>query len=194
LSVWVCQRYILALLGATLAMGGHLYISTGTGDWLAPQRIGSSLGGGLIFGHLVAWTVILVGEIPRIWQARVWRILLAVCGVLAGTLSWWSYSVLILYNTSPDWVWLALGGAALAAGFLWTWQWPYAFRVVFTSGLLAVPVITTYQLYLITLNTPSPNMALLYFNPSRPQLIPIAIAAFVLLIALFGHIRPNRAA
>lgn len=191
----ICQRYFLSLLGAALAMSLHLYMATGAGgEWLAPQRIGSSLGGGLIFGHLVALTVVLVGELPHAWNAHHWRLLLAICSVLAGTISWWGYSFLILYNTSPDWLWLALGGIALSVGFLWTWQWKYAVRVAFTSVLLAIPVLASYQLYLMTLSTSSPHIALLYFDPSRPQLIPSVTAAFVLPIALFGHVRPNRSA
>ncbi|QPC80710.1 hypothetical protein G4Y79_13415 [Phototrophicus methaneseepsis] len=185
------KRHMLALFGASVAMALHIYLSFDNQGWLALARIGTALGHGLLFGHVVALLVTgLLVMIPRI-QFIVLRICAAcLWGVAFGTLAWWVHVGLLLQQPTPDFGVLLIGGVALSAGFILCGlrKLPFWLRMLITAGPLFVVIVVTYQNYFATLAQPSPETALLYFRPDYPNMVWWVGGIFSLLIAFFGTV------
>lgn len=118
----VFWRYLFALLGGSLAMGLHVFLSFRGVSWFDLQRWDHALSVGLLFGHAFAFLVILGNEYPRrLWG--IWSFWLIVVGslivnLLVGVIVWMTYHLLFLLNTSPDWNVLLVGAAAISFGLL----------------------------------------------------------------------------
>src|SRR5689334_11154897 len=104
-------RYSLAFLGGFLAIFAHIYLYTGRGNWLAPQRLAPALGNALIFAHIFVLMIYLAHEKRLAWPLRI--ILCLILGILA----WWAHLFFYLYQTMPDLLTLTLGGFGLSIGF-----------------------------------------------------------------------------
>jgi len=176
----------------------HIFLSFGTGVWFAPQRWGSAVSGALMFAHVVGFTVLVARDVPRslIDNWPVWKRLLvsSIGGGLMGTLAWWTHSTLFLFNTTPDWAVLLLGGTGLSIGFVLAGvkhnQMPIHLigTVILTSIAIYLPIFAAFQQFQTSINASSPAMALLYFSPRFPQFVYMIGIPFALCIAVFGHL------
>jgi hypothetical protein len=183
--VW---RYSFAFLGGFLAMFVHIYLLFGRGDWLAPQRLSDAIGNALIFAHIVALMVIVARYSPEKFPKPI-----SIIGaILLGTLAWWSHTFFFLFNTSPDWTVLLIGGIGLSAGFILAQflQLPNRFIKMTIATLISaiaiyLPIYFSYQNHLATGNL---SQALLYFRADDPEHLYLIGIPFALSIAFFGHL------
>lgn len=92
-------RYHTALIGATLAMSLHVYLSYGGAPFFAPARVFSSIGSGLMFGHVIAWVPVTPMRLIQRRGAtfRLWGGLLA---IILALIAYWTHHGLFLANTS----------------------------------------------------------------------------------------------
>lgn len=186
-TVW---QYVFALLGGSLAMGLHVYLSFRGVGWLAPQRIWDALGAGLMFGHAFAFMVIFSSDTPRrlrgIWSKWLLMPSSLLLSLAFGASAWLSHTVLLLLNTSPDWGIILIGAAGLSLGLLlntWFDLSPWLAMPLMIAAVIA-SIMLPYQRFLATINTAEPTMALLYFASNRPW-IPWSISGvFAVLLAL----------
>jgi len=184
------RRYVFALLGGSLAMGLHVYLSFREVGWLSPQRIGNALSAGLLFGHAFAFLVIFSSDVPRrlsgIWQK--WLLISSslLLGLIFGALAWLSHTVLLLLNTSPDWDIILIGAAGLSLGLLlnaWFDLSPWLAMPLMIAAVIA-SIMLPYGRFQATFNTAEPAMALLYFASNRPWVPWITSGVFAVLLAL----------
>lgn len=190
-------RYALALLAGGIAMFAHVFLSFRMQGWFAPQRWSSAIAGGLMFGHGLAFMVLLARDVPLRLHGPVWRrVLLSLLGGLFfGTLAWWSHVTLLLLNTNPDWGVLLLGGAGLSAGFIVAGARPgkqpgwLRFAVLLlTMAAVFLPIYVSFQSYLTSINTPKIAQALLYFEQDNPEHVWLIGLPFAFVIALLGQL------
>ena len=186
--VW---RYVFALLGGGLAMGVHIFVTFRAGG--AP-RLGNAISIGLVFGHLVAFLVILADEYPRrlhpLWPGWMRLFISGILGLGIGTLTWATFALLFLQIDSPDWGVLALGGFGLAFGFWVTANFNMPGWLAFLITTIAVygPIFVAFNNFWNKTGDPPP--ALLFYD-SFTEVYTLGIP-FALLVALGGHARAIR--
>jgi hypothetical protein len=186
--------YRFAFLGGFLAIFAHIYLYAGRGNWLAPQRLAPALGNALIFAHIFALMIYLAHEKRLPWPLR-----LTLCLIL-GILAWWAHLFFYLYQSSPDWLTLLLGGLGLSLGFALSALTPppnsgevgrglLRFGLAFLLSALTIylPIYWSYQNFLATI-TSSPAQALLYFQADNPEHVYLIGIPFALCLAFFGNI------
>ncbi len=189
-------RYQVSLLAGFLAMFAYVYLTFRIDGWFAPQRWGNALSAGLIFGHGLAFMVLLARDIPLLLRNR-WpvlaRLLSLFAGITVGTLAWWAHMTFFLFNTSPDWMILLLGGVGLSAGFVVAGWFNGRGRVraialmLLTSAAVFTPIAFAHQRYLVTVNTPEIAQALLYFELDNPEFLWLIGLPFALCIGFIGQ-------
>jgi hypothetical protein len=191
----IVRRFLLALLGGFLAMGGHIYLTFYSAEWISPQRIGNSIAAGLIFGIVVGLMVVLASEYPArlraVWSVPARLALALASGVILGTLAWFSYSYLMLQIEAPDWSVLLFGGIGLSAGFVLSGMvnLPRLVSIGITALAIYVPIFVTFQNYMATVYSRPPALALLYYAPNREWMVFATGIPFALVIALLGQMR-----
>lgn len=183
----VVWRYLIAFLGAGLAMWlNTFYTFRATGSEYLVMRWSNSLSFALLFGHMVAFVVLLGSEYParmrNYWPRQFHIPATALLGFGLGVLTWALYTVLVLTRTDLNWGLMILGGLGLGLGFV-------------VSGIFDLPgwlaaattAIATYiPLYLAFDRFQSgAGQSLLYYDKAG-DIYAITIP-FVLLIALGGH-------
>src|SRR5687767_3378754 len=120
MSLWL--RYQLALAGGFLAMSAHIFLAFSRTVWFTPQHIGSAISAGLLFGHVVAFMVLVARDLPlwlrdKNWSTWLIRLLTVIGGIILGTAAWWVHITLTLLQSNPDWLTLIGGGIGLSFGF-----------------------------------------------------------------------------
>jgi hypothetical protein len=199
-------RYQLALVGGFLAMSAHIFLVFSRSAWFTPQRIGSTIAAGLLFGHVVALMVLVARDLPlwlrdKNWSQWLIRALSVIGGIALGTLAWWVHITLTLLQSNPDWLILLLGGMGLSFGF---WMMPIfgdlqkgvtryaptrmALSVLITTVATFLPIYFAFQNYLNSFNTPLQAQALLYFQADNPEHVWLIGLPFALAIAIFGQL------
>jgi hypothetical protein len=183
--VW---RYSLAFLGGFLAMFIHIFLLFGRGDWFAPQRLSDAIGNALIFAHFVALMVIVARDLPE----KIPKPISIIVAILLSTLAWWSHTFFFLYNTTPDWTILLMGGIGLSTGFILAQFLKLQNRFIKTTIAMLItaiaiylPIYLTYQGHLATRNL---SQALLYFRADDPEHLYLVGIPFALSIAFFGQL------
>jgi serine/threonine-protein kinase len=178
-------RYVFALIGGWLAVGGHVYLTYRSEAIFTPQRWANAIGFGLTYGFLIGFLVLLASECPlRLrgfwpWWARL--LVGAVLGWWMATITWGAYTYLFLQQP-PDWGVMQYAGAGLALGFIVSGMLPLKGWQAFLLTAIAtyLPIYTTFQSFLREF-TP----AVLYYDfPEQVFTIGIPVA---LLISLGGH-------
>ncbi len=168
-------RFLLAVLGGTLAMGMNVYATFRTQDFFSPQRISNSLSFGLSFGLFIGVLVLLTDEIPSrtrgfwsLWQRLLFSVVL---GTGWATLTWAMARYLYQYQAA-DWQLSLFGGFGLALGLILasTLNLRAWIALPVTAVCIYLPVYATYhnfcqQLYLCTESpsftlTPAPAIGL----------------------------------
>lgn len=177
-------RYSLAFLGGFLAMSAHIYLLFGRDTWLAPQRLSDSVGNALIFAHILALMVFFARDL------KIPKPVSSISGILLGMLAWWSHAFFFLYNTSPDWILLFIGGIGLSGGFTLAQFLRLENRfvkttvtIMMTAIAIYLPIYLSYQAHLATA-----NQALLYFRADDPEYLYLIGIPFALCIAFFGQL------
>lgn len=183
-------RYSFAFVGGFLAMSAHIYLFFGRGDWLAPQRLSVTIGNALIFAHILAFMVIIVRDMFS--KSRSLRIVIAVVGgTIFGSIAWFSYLFLRLYQAEPDILTIISGGFGLSVGFMITsflnfqnhWL-KILFATLITTIAIYIPIYLAHQTYIAD----SSAQALLYFQADNPNDIFLIGLPFALTIAFFGNL------
>jgi len=192
----VILRYQLSLIAGFLAMFAYVYLTFRVGGWFAPQRIGNALAAGLIFGHGLAFTVLIARDMPLLLRDR-WpllvRLMSLVGGIAFGLLTWWAHITFFLLNTSPDWGILLLGGFGLSTGFIVAVWLPASgllrtiSLMLLTSVAVFIPILFAHQRYFATINTSEVAQALLYFELDNPEFIWLIGLPFALCIGIIGQ-------
>jgi hypothetical protein len=198
-------RYQLALVGGFLAMSAHIFLAFSRSAWFTPQHIGSSIASGLMFGHIVAFMVLVARDLPLHlrgkWSAWLIRILSIGGGIALGTLAWWIHITLTLLQNNPNWLTLLFGGIGLSFGF-WVIivfadfqkdeiryaPTQIALFVIVTTVATFLPIYFAFRNYVTTFNTPMQAQALLYFQPDNPEHVWLIGLPFALAIAIFGQL------
>jgi hypothetical protein len=188
------NRYFSAFLGGFLAIFAHIYLYAGRGDWFAPQRLAPALGNALIFAHLFALLVYFAHKKRLFWPLRF--ILCLALGIFA----WWAHLFFYLYQTTPDFLTLILGGLGLFIGFTLSALTPPSLAGEAGRGLLQFglfflisafsiypPIYWSYQNFLATI-TSQPAQALLYFQADNPEHVYLIGIPFALCLAFFGNL------
>lgn len=179
-------RYSFAFLGGFLAIFAHIYLLFGRGELLSPQRLSDAIGNALIFAHIFGLMVIIARDLPE----KLPKPISIIGAILLGTIAWWSHTFFFLYNTSPDWIILLIGGMGLSAGFilpqflkLQNRFLKTAISILITTIASYVPIYFSYQGHLAT-----GNQALLYFRADDPEHLYLIGIPFALCIAFFGQL------
>jgi hypothetical protein len=194
----IVRRFLLALLGGFLAMGGHVYLTFYSAEWITTQRIGNSIAAGLIFGIVVGLMVVLASEYPArlrdVWSVPARLALALASGVILGTLAWFSYVYLLLQIEAPDWSVLLFGGIGLSAGFVLSGmvKLPRLVSIAITALAAYVPIFITFQNYVATVYNRPPALALLYYAPNREWMVFALGIPFALAIAILGQLRQRK--
>lgn len=178
--------HAFTLVGATAAMAFHIFMTASGDSWLSPERIGDSLGYGLIFGHAVALMAVAIHVVAtRMQPVRLRLVITGGVGVALGTAAWATHTVLYLRNPSPDLVVLILGGIGLSAGMIVgnVFRVPRLITSITTFVGVFAPVMFSYLNFDTYRLVPQPPMALLYFRPEYPTLAWLVSAIFAGLIA-----------
>ncbi|MEO1290504.1 MAG: hypothetical protein AAFV93_22400 [Chloroflexota bacterium] len=151
-------------------MSAHVYWFFGRGDWLAPQRLGSTISSALIFAHLFAIAVIIARDIVE--KPLSMRLIIGIVGgTFFGTLTWFAHVFLFLYQSKPNMLTLILGGLALVIGFVVVGL-PIGKSKVRTIISMFISAIAIYGTIFITYNNylvDSSAQALLYFQLDNPN-------------------------
>ncbi|GAB1421788.1 hypothetical protein MASR2M15_19780 [Anaerolineales bacterium] len=138
-------RYMFAFIGATLAMGLHLFMAYPSWPIFHLQRIGISVSNALLFACVVASLVVMVSELPALYKTR-WSVgqrVMWAClwGLLLGVGAYATHHLFTLYrdNISPT---LLLGGVGLSFGFVVSnfFKAPRLFWIFLTTVAIAVPI------------------------------------------------------
>lgn len=192
------QRFVFALIGATLAMAFHVFVTFRSEAIFHADRWGKTISIGLTFGMMIAILTIIASEVPNRlrgfwpWWARL--ILSAGLGILWGTLSWAAFTWFFL-NYLPSWEVMFYAGIGTALGFVLS----SIFRLRGWAAVLITAITTYLPIYFMfefffnyteppfplsseVLNSPS---AILYYDFPE-QVFTVAIPV-VLLIALGAH-------
>jgi serine/threonine protein kinase len=114
-------RFVLVLLGGWLAMGEQVYNTFLAQQMFSPERWGSTISVGLVFGLFVAITVLVADELSeRLRGFWPWWMRLSVFGLLGFGFSVLTFSGFTWLNFFylPQWDLMRLGGFALAFGFV----------------------------------------------------------------------------
>lgn len=165
----------------------HIYLSSGSGNWLALPRIGTALAGGFFFAHTLALMVLVPERVPQMLNVRLAAVMLFLLRVALGMLAWWTYLGLILYQTGPDWFVLFQGGLGLAVAA--SLQMPLRSALPLSILAIWLPIAGNYWLFLQAGSAEaSPPQLLLYFPPSRMNAIYWLAIPFATLLALGIHL------
>lgn len=178
--------HAFTLVGATAAMAFHIFMTASGDSWLSPERIGDSLGYGLIFGHAVALMAVSIYMAGTRIQPVLLRLTITGgVGALFGAAAWATHTILYLRNPSPDLVVLILGGIGLSAGMILgnVFRVPRLITSIVTFAGVFAPVMLSYLNFDAYRLAPQPPMALLYFRPEYPALAWLVSAIFAGLIA-----------
>lgn len=194
----IVRRYLYAFLGGFVAMAGYVFMTFRMESLFHPARIGNAISAGLLFGILMGVLVLIAAEYPDrlrgLWQGWARWLLALGGGTLTGLVAWWAYTTFFLLNTSPDWLVLLAGAAGLSAGFAVSsmFRLPGLFALAVTTMAVFLPVYITGRWNMLTINTEQPFAALLYFDPSHPDLPLVLGMPFAMSIAIGGHLRSLR--
>lgn len=192
------RRFVFALLGATLAMAFHVFVTFRSEAIFNADRWGKTISIGLTFGMMIAILTIIASEVPNRlrgfwpWWARL--ILSAGLGILWGTLSWAAFTWFFL-NYLPSWEVMIYVGIGTALGFVLSslfklrgWA-----AVLITAFTTYIPIYLMFQFYFNGDVPPLPLSQDVLFSPSAilyydfpEQIFTVAIPV-VLLIALGAH-------
>ncbi|MEM9952958.1 MAG: hypothetical protein AAF846_15240 [Chloroflexota bacterium] len=167
-------------------MSAHVYWFFGRGDWLAPQRLDSTISSALIFAHLFAITVIIARDVVE--KPLSMRLIIGmVGGTFFGTLTWFAHVFLFLYQSAPNMLTLILGGFALIVGFVVAGL-PIKFSTIIGMFISAIAIygtiFITYNNYLVD----SSAQALLYFQLDNPNDIYLIGLPFTLTLAIIPNL------
>jgi serine/threonine-protein kinase len=195
-NVW---RFVLALIGASAAMGLYVFATFRSEAIFDAERAGKTISVGLTFGMFMAFLALLAGEFPTrlrgFWPGWARLVVSGAIGFLWGTLTWGAFTWFFL-NYPPSWDVMAYAGFGTALGFVLTAMfnlpgWAaflltavstyiplYIFLQFFNSGLMPLPLPLSADV----LNNPA---SILYFDDPN-QMYSLGIPV-VLLIALGGH-------
>lgn len=197
-NVW---RFVFALIGGTLAMAIHVFVTFRSEALFNADRWGKTISIGLTFGMFVATLVFVAGEYSSRmrgfwpWWARVG--LSAVVGLVWGTLSWAAFTW-FFFNYVPDWGVMAFAGVGLALGFVLA----AAFKlrgwaaVLVTTVAIYSPIYVMFQYYWtgellfpvpLSAESLATPLAVLYYD--YPEQIFTVALPVALLIAIGGHAR-----
>lgn len=176
--------YLFSFFGGFIAMSAHIYLLFGRGNWLAPQRLSDTIGNALIFAHIFALMVILARD------SKLPKPVSIIGGIVLGTLAWWSHAFFFLYNTSPDWLMLLIGGIGLSFGFIVAQFLKLDNRYIETAIAMLITAIATYLPIYFSYQShlAADNQALLYFRADDPEMLYLIGIPFALCIAVFGHL------
>ncbi len=150
-------RFVLVLLGGWLAMGEQVYNTFLAQQMFSPERWGSTISVGLVFGLFVAITLLVADELSaRLRGFWPWWMRLGVFGALGFGLGMLTFSGFTWLNFFyvPQWDLMRLGGFALAFGFVLSpllrlsgWQ-----SVLLTAGVAFAGVYAAHANYYHTEN------------------------------------------
>lgn len=176
--------YLLPFFGGFIAMSAHIYLLFGRGNLLAPQRLSDTIGNALIFAHIFALMVIVIRDLKLPKPVSI------IGGIIFGTLAWSSHTFFFLYNTSPDWKVLFLGGIGLSIGFIATQFLRLENRYLKTAIAMLITAIATYLPIYFSYQShlSAENQALLYFRADDPEMLYLIGIPFALCIAFFGQL------
>ncbi len=197
-NVW---RFVFALIGGTLAMGAHVFITFRSEVIFNADRWGKTISIGLTFGMFIATLVFVAGEfssrVRGFWPLWARVLLSLVVGTIWGTLSWGAFTW-FFFNYVPDWGVMAFAGLGLTLGFVLAaalnlrgWA-----AVIVTTILTYIPLYVMFQYYWtgelllpVPLNAESlvNPLAVLYYDAPE-QIFTVALPV-ALLIAIGGHAR-----
>jgi hypothetical protein len=205
-------RYLLPFLGGFLAIFAHIYLYAGRGNWFAPQRLAPALGNALIFAHIFALMIYLAHEKRLAWPLRI--ILCLILGIIA----WWAHLFFYLYQTTPDFPTLVLGGFGLSFGFILAGlnllplrsgrgalllpspfgegsgvrfharNWGKFLIAGFTTFIFIYLPIYWSYQNFLATITRQPAQALLYFQADNPEHLYLIGIPFSLCLAFFGSL------
>lgn len=186
-------HYTVALIGATLAMAGVLFVAlTSRADLLSPTNVNRAISTGLVFGHIVAFAVVIGSTIPRQFERLLPRILCAFSAVAISIGAWAYYHIFVLL-ADPDWFAISVGGTVLASGFMISGfiatRKSQFIGIMIGHGILLFATLLYFHLqWQNSLNTAEIQTALLYFEPFQPQRTTILATWFAGLIVVSGYV------
>ncbi len=196
-NVW---RYVLALIGGTVAMGAQVFLTYRTEAIFNADRWGKTISIGLTFGVFMGFLALLAGEFPsRLrgfwpWWARL--AVTTVIGFVWGTLTWAAFTWFFLTYV-PDWGVMIFAGVGTAIGFALTaiLKLPGWLAFLVTAVATYLPIYTMFNAFwngqlapvIQTLfNIPPGNAPALLYYDYPEQIFTLAIPV-VILIALGAH-------
>lgn len=190
-------RFLLAMLGGSLAMGYHVFTTFRAQAVFTPDRLANTLSFGLTFGLCIAVLSVLAEEIPTrlrgFWGIRLRALWSAVIGVALATLIWGMVYYLYFRQTEIAWDAMAIAGVGIAIPLLLTTL--LSLRGWLAATLTASGVILTiYATWLNFCVSTGFCRGLAPFSPAPAPLIGLALGLFVGFLWRFSaEIRPTRA-
>lgn len=192
------RRFVFALIGATLAMAFHVFVTFRSEAIFNADRWGKTISIGLTFGMMIAILTLIAGEAPSrlrgFWPGWARLILSAGLGILWGTLSWAAFTWFFL-NYLPSWEVMFYAGIGTALGFVLASVYNLRgwLAVSLTALATYIPIYVMFQFYFNGAVPPLPLSQDVLFNPSAvlyydfpEQIFTVAIPV-VLLIGLGAH-------
>jgi serine/threonine-protein kinase len=179
--VW---RFVAALLFSIAGMGLFLYLSLSAfSQVLFAQVYGRTVSVGLMFGTLLALSVLVADEMPQRlrgfwtwWLRAIWAFAF---GLVLVTATWGAYNYLILEINDLAWNVLALGGlgAAVAFALMNIVRLPGIARTAITFVGLYLPIVLTFQ---NAWNSSYAEPAIMYFT-DLDTLVQWGVPMFILI-------------
>lgn len=142
-------RYLLAVLGAWLGMGFHVFSVFRTQSVFMQQRWANTIAMGLVFGVIAGAVSILAGEFSArlrgFWPWYVRLVFALFFGTLAGSAAWWAWQWFFL-TQQPSAELCLYGGFWMAMGFVLAAQFNlHSFIAVpLTAAMTYFPVFVTF--------------------------------------------------
>lgn len=192
----VVWRYVWALVGGMVAMGGYIWLTSPVVGAFAPHRVGPALTMGLLFGHGVGFVVIGACDYMQrlrgvwAWWARL------MFGVVAGNglaaLVWYGYFYVYLANPAPPLQLIVTGAVGLSSGFIVAGVLPrlhVLLKVVITALALSVALYASFQGYAAAVLAGGYEPALLMLANPQNEVAAVAIyGGFAVCVAGGGYL------
>ena len=178
--IQLVRRFLLALLGAFLAIGLNTYFTFRSEDIFAPARWKVTISVGLVTAILIAFVALLADELScrlrGFWPTWARLLLSGILGFVAGSIVWATYTYLYL-EYAPEPV-VLFAGAGLALGFVVssTLKLPGWAAFLVTAAATYIPIYVSYDQFL---------PPVIYYD--RPEHLLTLALPVALLIALGGH-------